>query len=119
MLEQLSNACVTLNGKCEFSLSTIKYLGHVISADGINAYADKTNASQNLPPLADVSGVHRFLGMANQVSNFIPDFVDKTILVNEPETFAYFLKGLKTLNDNLIQLINLISKFVDIPRTRF
>ena len=70
---------MTLIKKCKFSLSTIKYLGHVISADGISADTDKINALQNLPPPADVSQVRCFLGMADQLCKFInPEFADKT-----------------------------------------
>ena len=78
VLDRLRDAGVTLNEKCEFSVSSITYLGYVISAKGIAADPDKIAAMRNFPPPTDVIGVRRFLGMANQLSKFIPDFADKT-----------------------------------------
>ena len=44
VLQSLKDAGVTLNEKCEFSVTSIKYLGHVISANGITADVDKITA---------------------------------------------------------------------------
>ena len=78
VLDRLRDAGVTLNKKCEFSVPSIKYLGHIVSAKGIAADPDKIAAIRNFPPSTDVSGVRRFLGMVNQLSKFIPGFADKT-----------------------------------------
>ena len=68
VLDRLRDAGVTLNEKCEFSVPSVKCLGHVISAKGIAADPDKIAAIRNFPPPTEVSGVRRFLGMANQWS---------------------------------------------------
>ena len=78
VLDRLRDAGFTLNEKCEFSVPSIKYLGHVIPTKDIAADSDRIAAIRNFPLFTDVSGVRRFLGMANQLSKFIPGFVDKT-----------------------------------------
>ena len=60
-LECLNAAGVTLNPqKCEFGQQTMKFLGHVISADGISADPDKTSAIHAMPPPTCVSELRRF-----------------------------------------------------------
>ena len=78
VLDRLRDAGVTLNEKCEFSVPSINYLGHVTSAKFIAADPDKIAAIRNFPPPTDVSGVRRFLELANQLSKFISGFADKT-----------------------------------------
>ena len=72
-LQQLETAGVTLNeGKCEFRQTELKFLGHIVSKDGIHADPDKTAALVNIKPLYNVSELRRFMGMANQMGNFMP-----------------------------------------------
>ena len=50
-LQQIETAGVTLNqGKCEFRRTELKYLGHIVSKDGIHADPDKTVALVNMKP---------------------------------------------------------------------
>ena len=71
VFRRLEDNGVTLNfEKCEFAKSIITYLGHVISADGIRADPSKVRAIMQQPK--DVSDIRRFLGMANQLSKFVP-----------------------------------------------
>ena len=78
VLNHLTSAGVTLNDKCEYSVRSIKFLGHLISAKGVDADSDEIIAIKNLPPSTDIGGVRRFLGLANQLSKFISGFSDKT-----------------------------------------
>ena len=59
--------------KCEFARSIIKYLGHVVSADGISADPSKVRAIKQMQQPKDIVDVRRFLGMANQLAKFIPN----------------------------------------------
>ena len=43
VLQRLLKAGLTRNSKCEFSKSSVKFRGHVISRDGVKADPDKTN----------------------------------------------------------------------------
>lgn len=52
-------AGVTLNPqKCEFGKQTMKFLGHVVSAEGISADPDKTSAISAMPNPTCVSDLN-------------------------------------------------------------
>ena len=68
---RLEDNGVTLNiAKGEFAKSSITYLGHVVTADGIKADPAKVQAVKEMPQPSDVSDIRRFLGMANQLGKF-------------------------------------------------
>ena len=72
---------VTLNfEKCEFAKSSITYIGHVVSADGIKADPSKVRAIKQMQQPKDVDDIRRFHGMANQLGKFIPNLST----VNQP-----------------------------------
>ena len=71
MLQRLSQAGTTINIKCEFSKSCIKYVGHVISSEGVTADLEKISAFTNMDPPTDVARVKKILGMVNQLSKFL------------------------------------------------
>lgn len=79
-LERIQQAGITLNDKCEFSKRRIKFLGHVISENGVEADPDKTKAIRDLPQPTNVKELQRFNGMVNQLAKFIPELAT----VNEP-----------------------------------
>ena len=79
VLRRVEEAGATLNlGKCEFNKKTLTFLGNVIDADGIRADPGKTKAIREMEPPKSVSGVRRFLGMANQLGKFTPTLAEKT-----------------------------------------
>ena len=79
ILQCLSATGMTLNvAKCEFSKSSIHYLGQIVSADGIQADPAKVEAITNMAPPTDVSSIQRFLGMANQLRKCIPSLAEMT-----------------------------------------
>ena len=59
--------------KCSFLLPAVEYLGHNISAEGIQPTAEEVEAVQNAPASTDVSQLKYFLGMANYYGKFLPD----------------------------------------------
>ena len=74
VFRRLEDNGVTLNfEKCEFAKSSITYLGHVVSADGIRADPSKVRAIKQMQQPKDVGDIRRFLGMANQLGKFIPN----------------------------------------------
>ena len=74
VFRRLENNGVTLNfEKCEFAKSSITYLGHVVSADGIIADPSRVRAIKQMQQPKDVGDIRRFLGMANQLGKFIPN----------------------------------------------
>ena len=79
VLKRLAEANVTLNlAKCEFSVTKVKVLGHVVSAEGISADPQKTEAICNLPTPKNATEVRSFLGMVNHVSKFAKHLATKT-----------------------------------------
>jgi len=79
-LQHLSEFCAVLqdNGltinpdKCVFASSSVKFLGHMISAAGIQPLPQHLAAIQDFPPPADIKQLQRFLGMVNFYRRFLP-----------------------------------------------
>ncbi|KAL5509461.1 hypothetical protein EMCRGX_G004842 [Ephydatia muelleri] len=68
-LDRIRNGGVTLNReKCEFEKNKLRFLGHVIDHQGIQADPEKTSATQRLNSPNNTTELRRFLGMANQFS---------------------------------------------------
>jgi transposase InsO family protein len=80
VLHRIQEAGLTLNNKCEFSQTSIKFLGHIIDATGIRADPKKTAAIRSFPVPSTVVELQRFNGMVNQLGRFIP----KLASINEP-----------------------------------
>ena len=70
-LERIAESGVTLNeAKCKFGQDRIEFLGHVIDQNGISASPEKVAALVEMKPPTNVTGLRRFLGMANQLGKF-------------------------------------------------
>ena len=70
---------VTLNiEKCQFSQNQVMFLGQVINSDGIRPDPSKVTTIQKVQAPTNVGDVHRFLGMANQLSKFSPNLANRT-----------------------------------------
>ena len=56
--KRLSDSNITLNlEKCEFSKTTVKVLGNIVSSEGVSPDPDKIEAIVNLPATKNVSEV--------------------------------------------------------------
>ena len=80
-LRKVFERCKELNlklnpKKCEFGLTKIPVLGHVVSAKDIQPDPGKTKAIQETPPPANVAELRSFLGVCGYVSKFIPSYAD-------------------------------------------
>lgn len=74
VLRKLEQAGITLNAsKCSFGVSSVKFIGVVVSASGISADPDKVSAIVNMKPPTNTQGVRRFLGMLNHIGRFLPN----------------------------------------------
>ena len=63
----------TLNlEKCQFSMSQLTFMGHVLSSRGVGVAADKVKAVVEAREPESVSEVRSFFGLVNY-SRFIPD----------------------------------------------
>eukprot|EP00731_Ephydatia_muelleri_P004849 Em0002g1025a len=80
VLQRVQTAGVTLNkDKCEFSKNTLKFLGHIISKDGVSADPDKTKAIQDMVPPKNITELRRFMGMVNQFNKFTPCLAEMSL----------------------------------------
>ena len=74
IFKKLENAGLKLKiSKCDFLLQQIKYLGHVISEEGIQPDPDKVSAIKSMSAPKDVTGIRSFLGMTSYYRSFIPN----------------------------------------------
>ena len=81
VLHRLQKVGLTLNNqKCEFSKGRIKFLGHIVDAQGVHADPEKTKAIAQFPVPSNVTELQRFMGMVNQLGKFTPGLADH----NEP-----------------------------------
>lgn len=78
VLQKFREAGLTLNEKCQFALTEIRFLGHVINSQGIRADPGKIKAILEMPEPKDVADVRRFMGMVNFVGKFSPRLPDLT-----------------------------------------
>lgn len=60
--------------KCCFFKTEVKYLGHVISNEGVSTDPEKIAAVANWPRPTDIAAVRSFLGFASYYRRFVKDF---------------------------------------------
>ncbi|KAK9164801.1 hypothetical protein Syun_005703 [Stephania yunnanensis] len=60
--------------KCEFWLSEVKFLGHVISDKGISVDPSKINVVIDWPTPETLTDIRSFLGLAGYYRRFVKDF---------------------------------------------
>lgn len=60
--------------KCHFLRKELKFLGHIVTENGIKPDPSKIEAVKNFPRPKDVKTVQTFLGLANYYRRFIPNF---------------------------------------------
>jgi hypothetical protein len=64
---------LTINpAKCTFAVSSLKFLGHMVSAEGVVPLPRHVSAIQDFPPPQDVKQLQQFLGLVNFYRRFLP-----------------------------------------------
>ena len=75
VFDRLRAAKLTLKpSKCMFDREMLKFLGHIISARGIEVMEDKCKAVREFPQPRKIRDVRAFLGLASYYRKFIKDF---------------------------------------------
>ena len=73
LFERLAQHGVTINSsKCELGKTTLTFLGHVISASGIQPLPEKVTAIREFPEPSSYRQLRRFAGLVNFYRRFIP-----------------------------------------------
>lgn len=71
--ERLDEAGLKLNQeKCEYRKQEIKFLGHIINAEGCQPDTSKIESIQNFPEPTDITELRRYLGMINYLGRYLP-----------------------------------------------
>ncbi|CAB3985408.1 Transposon Ty3-G Gag-Pol poly, partial [Paramuricea clavata] len=64
--------------KLKRSQTEVRFMGHLITADGLKADPAKVEAILDMPAPTDTKGLKRFLGMVNYLAKFLPLLSDMT-----------------------------------------
>jgi hypothetical protein len=79
VLQRARQHCVRFNlDKLQLKVPKVNYVGHILSADGISPDPEKVSAVINMQPPKDAHDLRRFIGMANYLSKFVPNFSSVT-----------------------------------------
>ena len=75
VFDRLRKAGLTLKPKkCFFAQSEVKYLGHLVSSQGVAPDPDKISKVRDFPVPTDVTKVRQFLGLASYYRRFVKQF---------------------------------------------
>ena len=69
--------------KCDFFLTKIKYLGHIINKDGRRPDPDRATTIKDMPAPDNVQALQSFLGLANFYQVFIKNMDNLRAPLNE------------------------------------
>lgn len=62
--------------KCNFAVTEVKLLGHIVSKDGIRIDHKRVKAFDKIPILKTVKAIQSFFGQINFVQRFISNFLE-------------------------------------------
>eukprot|EP01135_Chromosphaera_perkinsii_P011529 Nk52_evm28s2426 gene=Nk52_evmTU28s2426 len=80
VFERLDNARLTISlHKCQFGYDKLRYLGYLISSDGVKMDPQKQEIFKNLASPTNVKDVRRVLGITGFYRKFIPTYAQDTI----------------------------------------
>ena len=84
VLGTLREAGLRVNPKCRFLQKEVKFLGHVLSENGISTDPGKTEEIQKWPVPRSRRELQQFLGLANCYRRFIKSFtlIAKPLLIS-------------------------------------
>lgn len=79
VLHRLQKARISLNpNRCEFCKAEVKFLGHIVSSQGIKADPAKLSAIKQMGPPQDALEIRSYLGMVNRLEKFFPRLAEQT-----------------------------------------
>ena len=93
--------------KCQIRQDSVKYVGHLVTARGLEADPDKLKAVAEMPAPCDKEGVRRFLGFIQYLAKFIPNLSEVDAPLRElihKDTLFYWGKPQQESFDKLKEL---------------
>ena len=110
VFERLKEFGVIINpSKCEFGVNQLTFLGHHVTAQGIQPLPDKVKAIQHYPQPTSQRKLREFLGLINFYHRFIPHCAD---ILKPLHNLLTTTKRKKALHwdDNALQAFNNIKE---------
>ena len=95
-LEKVFERCESMGlklnlDKCRFAQSSVKFLGNVVSSEGVSPCPTSVEAIQKMKPPRDVKGVRRFLGCTGFFRKFVDNYAKHALpLTNLTKKEAVF-----------------------------
>lgn len=116
-LQNLESVFIRLNNyklrahrkKCQFVCAHIKYLGHILTADGIKMDPCKIDAIINRPPPRNVKQVMSFMQTCSWYRRFIPHFAEIIKPLSELTRKTVIWKWTDTEEDSFTKLKEMLT----------
>lgn len=104
IFKRLREANLTLNKeKCKFCRPELRYLGYVVSEQGLRVDPEKVQAIVDLPIPRSQKEVRQFSGTASWYRRFIPNFATRmyplTCLLKKKKSFVWTEEAQEAFND--------------------
>jgi len=78
VFDRLRQANLQINPeKCKFGADQLRYLGHLVTRNGISTDPEKTEAITRIPPPRNIREVRRFLGLLSWYRRFVENFSNR------------------------------------------
>ena len=124
VLDRIKQAGLKLNRKkCEFLKEEMKYLGHVITTEGLKPDMDKIKVIQDLKAPSNVKQVRSFMGMANFFRRYLPRLAEQakplTKLTGKHAQFEWVPTQQKAFEDIKLTLITPLTLRYPDPNREF
>ena len=92
--------------KCSFLKEKVKYLGHIVSKEGIAADPEKTATVKTWPTPTSTKEVQQFLGLANYYRRFIKDFAQIAKPLHKPHHHSCGPQNVKSPSKSFVTCCN-------------
>jgi len=104
VFHKFRQANLRMNGmKCNFAVEQVKYLGHILSAEGMAVDPGKTEIITNWPRPKTARHVKSFLGVSNYCRRFIEQYSHRSaalrVLTAKDKPFTWGEKQEEAFND--------------------
>lgn len=83
VLQRIREVELKLNKKCRFRQTQVAYVGHLLTDQGVKPDPEKTRAINEIERPEDCEALHRFPGMTNYVSKFIPSYSEEIAVLRQ------------------------------------